>query len=54
MTQDQERELARLRKELDEVDDAILVALAQRASLAKQVSALRQNEAVPARVFAGS
>ncbi|MBI2392413.1 MAG: chorismate mutase [Deltaproteobacteria bacterium] len=44
MTQDQERELARLRKELDEVDDAILDALGRRAALSKQVSALRQKE----------
>lgn len=47
MTQDQERELSRLRKELDDVDDAILAALAQRAALARQVSALRQQEAHP-------
>ncbi len=44
MTRDQERELAELRQSLDEVDDAILAALAKRASLSKAVSALRQQE----------
>jgi chorismate mutase/prephenate dehydratase len=47
MTQDQERELAELRKELDEADDAILAALAKRAALSKKVSALRQREGAP-------
>jgi chorismate mutase / prephenate dehydratase len=44
MTQDQERELAELRAALDEVDDGILALLAKRATLAKKVSALRQQE----------
>jgi chorismate mutase/prephenate dehydratase len=44
MTQDQERELERLRSALDEVDDALLEALAKRAALAKKVSAVRQRE----------
>ena len=47
MTQDQERELAELRKALDEADDAILAGLAKRAALSKKVSALRQREDAP-------
>jgi chorismate mutase/prephenate dehydratase len=47
MTQDQERELSRLRRELDDVDDSILLALARRAALSKEISALRSKEAQP-------
>jgi chorismate mutase / prephenate dehydratase len=46
MTSDQERELAKLRAALDEVDDAILDALAKRATLSRKISALRQQEGV--------
>lgn len=47
MAENYERELAELRKALDEVDDAMLSLLAKRASLSKQVSALRQREGAP-------
>jgi chorismate mutase/prephenate dehydratase len=47
MTQDQDRELAELRKELDEVDDALLASLAKRAAVSRKIGALRQQTETP-------
>jgi chorismate mutase/prephenate dehydratase len=44
MTEEHRREIEELRKKLDDIDDAILRALAERGAVGKRVSAIRQQD----------